>query len=113
MHRVERITGKSSPFQFDVCDYERMESLFSKYAFDCVIHFAALKSNADSIENPGLYLNNNLESTFVLLNLMTKYGVKYIVFSSSATVYGNCKNVPTIENEPIDDVISSYGFSKY
>ena len=114
LDRIYQITGKKPVFyKVDVTDMNAMEDIFQKENIDCVIHFAALKSNADSIVHPDVYYANNMQSTFVLLTLMRKYGVKKIVFSSSATVYGNNENVPIKETEVIGEVISPYGMTKY
>ena len=112
--RIRQITGlKPTVYNCDITNYDEMEKIFSNEHFDCVIHFAALKSGADSIKSPGLYYHNNIDSTFVIVSLMEKYGVKKMVFSSSATVYGNNENVPIKETEPIGNVISPYGMTKY
>lgn len=112
--RIEKLTGK--PFSFydvNICDYEALKKVFLREKIDCVIHFAALKSGADSIKNPGLYYSNNIDSTHNLITLMEGHAVKYIIFSSSATVYGNSLNVPIKEDEIIGSVISPYGMTKY
>lgn len=112
--RIKEITKKDFKFyKADVCDFKIMKDIFLHENIDCVIHFAALKSGADSIKNPGLYYNNNMQSTFVLVSLMEEFGVDKIIFSSSATVYGNSKNVPIDEEEIIGSVISPYGMTKY
>lgn len=114
LERIKRITNKMPIFyKCDLCDIETMDSIFKKEKIECVIHFGALKSGADSIKNPGLYYHNNIDSTHVMVLLMEKYGVDKMIFSSSATVYGNSKNVPITEEEQIGDVISPYGMSKY
>lgn len=111
---IKSITGKEFKlYDCDICDMKALDSIFKEENIQCVIHFAALKSGADSIKNPGLYYSNNITSTFNVVTLMEKYGVKRLVFSSSATVYGNNKNVPIKENEPIGNVISPYGMTKY
>ena len=114
LDRIIKITGKNPIFyKIDITNRADMDNLFKNEKIDCVIHFAALKSNADSIIHPGRYYSNNIDSTFVLLSLMEKYGVDKIVFSSSATVYGNNENVPIKETEIIGNVISPYGMTKY
>ena len=114
IERIKRITNKDFSFyECDLRDCDKLTRIFEKEKIDCIIHFAALKSGADSIKNPGLYYDNNMQSTFNLVTLMEKFGVDKIVFSSSATVYGNCKNVPIKETEPIGNVISPYGMTKY
>lgn len=114
LDRIYKITGKKPVFyKVDVTDYKAMDEVFKNEHIDCVIHFAALKSNADSIVHPGMYYSNNIASTFVLLSLMKKCNVNKIVFSSSATVYGNNEHVPIKETEIIGEVISPYGMTKY
>ena len=114
LERIKAITSKDFAFyKCDLCDLIDLENVFASEKPDVIIHFAALKSGAESIVNPGLYYHNNIDSTHNLVSLMEKYGVKKMVFSSSATVYGNSKNVPIKETEPIGDVISPYGMTKY
>ena len=114
LNKIKQITNRHFSFyDIDLCDYEKMDNLFQNERIDVIIHFAALKSGADSILNPGLYYHNNIDSTHNLVSLMEKYGVSKIIFSSSATVYGNSKNAPISEDEPIGDVISPYGMTKY
>ena len=111
---IKKITGKD--FRFYNCDLTNLEDLdaiFENEQIDAIIHFAALKSGAESIENPGLYYHNNIDGLFNLLIEMKKHGVNNIVFSSSATVYGNDENVPILENHQIGNVISPYGMTKY
>ena len=87
--RVERITGKSVSFyEADVRDSAKLDEIFSTHAVDAVIHFAGLKAVGESVQKPLLYYQNNLDSTLVLLDVMSKRQVKKLVFSSSATVYG-------------------------
>lgn len=114
INRIKQITQKDFKFyQINICNKSELETIFMENKIDCVLHFAALKSNAESIEKPGLYYENNLQSTYNIVTLMEKYNVKKIVFSSSATVYGDCKKVPIKEEYPIGDVISPYGMTKY
>ena len=112
--KIKKITGKNfTLYDCDICNYESLEEIFRNEKIELIIHFAALKSGADSIRNPGLYYYNNITSTFNIVSLMEKYGVDKLVYSSSATVYGNSQNVPIKEEEPIGDVISPYGMTKY
>lgn len=114
LNRIYKITKKHVKFyNYDLRDVKNLDCIFKNHTIFAVIHFAALKSGADSIKNPGLYYDNNIESTVNLVHAMKKYNVKYLIFSSSATVYGNSQNVPIIEEEPIGNVISPYGMSKY
>jgi UDP-glucose 4-epimerase len=112
--RIQKICGVLPDFYYgSISDQLFLDSVFEKEHIDCVIHFAALKSNADSIKNPGLYFENNLYSTLKLLKAMETNQVKKIIFSSSATVYGLTKIVPIHETDLIGDVISPYGMTKY
>ena len=95
IRRVEQITGKSVMlYQVDVCNNERLSEIFSKHKIDAVIHFAGLKAVGESVEKPIMYYRNNIDTTLSLLEVMQKYGVKNIIFSSSATVYGEANPVP-------------------
>jgi UDP-glucose 4-epimerase len=101
LDRIRLITGKHPDFVLaDVCDYKSMLEIFEKYDFDSVIHFAGSKAVGESVEKPLLYYRNNLESTWVLTELMAKFDVKSIIFSSSATVYGQPEQVPIAETAP-------------
>lgn len=112
LDRVEEITGKSLTFyEVDVCDRDAMEALFSKEAIGAVIHFAGLKAVGESVRVPLRYYENNLISTLVLLETMERHGVKNLVFSSSATVYGNPATVPITEDFPLS-VTNPYGATK-
>lgn len=112
--KIQQITNKKCLFyEVDICDFDALENVFKNENIEAIIHFAALKSGADSIKNPGLYYTNNIEGTYNILKLMKKYSVKKIIFSSSATVYGDSQNVPIKENEIIGNVISPYGMTKY
>ena len=115
LRRVEKISGKSVPFvHADVCDTEAMEAIFTQRPeIDSVIHFAGLKAVGESVRKPLEYYNNNLVSTLTLLNTMRKHGVKNIVFSSSATVYGDPASVPIREDFPTGGTTNPYGTTKY
>jgi UDP-glucose 4-epimerase len=96
--RVEKITGKQVPLIVaDLRDEQAMRLLFGKRPFDAVIHFAALKAVGESVAKPLEYYDNNIGGTFTLLQSMNEAGVKRIVFSSSATVYGDPEVVPLVE----------------
>ncbi len=98
LRRVEEITGKSVAFyENDVRDEAALELIFTKHKIDWVIHFAGLKAVGESVQKPLEYYDNNLGSTLVLLQVMRKFGVKNIVFSSSATVYGEPERLPLDE----------------
>ena len=96
--RIETITGKRPAFyELDICDREALNALFDKEDIDAAIHFAGYKAVGESTQKPIEYYHNNIESTLVLCDVMRKHGVKKIVFSSSATVYGDPAFVPTCE----------------
>jgi len=110
--RIKAITGKEPKFyKYDVLNKEDMDKVFSENAIDSVIHFAGFKAVGESVAKPIDYYHNNLTSTFVLLELMRKYGVKNFVFSSSATVYGDAKIIPITEEAPLS-ATNPYGRTK-
>ena len=113
LRRVAKIIGKDVPFvKADVRDAAVMEQLFKQYKFDACIHFAGLKAVGESVEKPLEYYENNMDATFVLLNAMRKANVKNIIFSSSATVYGNPAEIPITENCPKGQITNPYGQTK-
>ena len=102
LDRVRKITGKDFKFyQVDLLDRDSLEKVFAENEIDAVIHFAGLKAVGESVEQPLRYYHNNLTGTLILCEVMAKYGVKNIVFSSSATVYGKPKCVPIKEDFPL------------
>lgn len=112
LDRVREITGKDLTFyKADLLDEAAMEEIFSKEQIESVIHFAGLKAVGESVAKPLEYYHNNLTGTFILCDVMRKHGVKNIVFSSSATVYGNPKTVPIREDFPLS-VTNPYGRTK-
>ncbi len=112
LKRVEEITGKSFKFyKKDLLDREAVEEIFSKEKIDAVMHFAGLKAVGESVSQPMRYYHNNITSTLVLCEVMNKYGVKNLVFSSSATVYGNPHTVPISEEFPLS-ATNPYGRTK-
>ncbi len=112
LSRVESITGKKIDFyKVDMCDFDALENVFAENTFDGVIHFAGLKAVGESVRLPLNYYENNIVSTLNLLKLMIKYSVKKLVFSSSATVYGNPKTVPITEDFPLS-ATNPYGQTK-
>lgn len=115
LDRIKQVSGKSIKFyEGDLRDYNFLETIFKDNKIETIIHFGGLKSNAESIENPALYYDVNLNSTRNLLKLMNKYGVKNIIFSGSATVYGSSDIVPVNETtSEVGNVLSPYGFTKY
>jgi UDP-glucose 4-epimerase len=111
--RVEKITGKQVPLIVaDLRDAEAMRLLFGKRPFDAVIHFAALKAVGESVSRPLDYYDNNIGGTFTLLRCMHDAGVKRIVFSSSATVYGDPESVPLVESARTGPT-NPYGHTKH
>ena len=114
VERVEQIAGKKVRFyEQDVRDAAALERVFRENAIDWVIHFAGLKAVGESVEKPLEYYDNNLGSTLVLLETMKKFGVKKIVFSSSATVYGTPERLPLDESCRTGGTTNPYGTSKY
>ena len=101
LQRVEAITGKKVPFyKADILDREAMNEIFDKEKIDCCIHFAGLKAVGESVQKPWEYYENNISGTLTLVDVMRKHGVKNIIFSSSATVYGNPAVIPITEECP-------------
>ncbi len=112
LKRVEQIIGKSVKFiEGDIRDKKRLKELFSSYSIDCVIHFAGLKAVGESVEKPLEYYDNNVAGTLRLLEAMREAECKQIVFSSSATVYGDPASVPITEDFPLSTT-NPYGSSK-
>ena len=113
IRRVEKIIGKPVPFvKADVRDRAAMEEIFKTYSIDAVIHFAGLKAVGESCEKPLEYYENNMNATFVLLDGMRKNGCKNIIFSSSATVYGDPAQIPITEACPKGHCTNPYGQTK-
>ena len=110
--RIERITGRMPEFiEADIRDRAALDVIFGKHAIDAVVHFAGLKAVGESMANPLRYYENNVVGTTVLLDAMNRHGVKRIVFSSSATVYGIAKQMPLTEDSPVGPV-NPYGHTK-
>ena len=113
LKRVEKITGKAVKFyKEDVRDKEALRKIFTENKIEAVIHFAGLKAVGESVREPIMYYDNNLISTIALLEVMNEFGVKKIVFSSSATVYGVATEMPLVEGMPLG-AINPYGRTKY
>lgn len=107
------ILGKELPFvRMDFCDKEAVCNLFAKYPIDAVIHFAAFKAVGESVTNPLKYYSNNLESFINLLEVAVEKGGCNVLFSSSATVYGEPEKLPVTEESPRMPATSSYGNTK-
>ena len=113
LDRIREITGKSFRFyEVDLCDKDALEKVFVENPdIDAAIHFAGLKAVGESVAQPARYYHNNLLSTLHLVELMSKYNAKRIVFSSSATVYGMPKTVPISEDFPLSTT-NPYGETK-
>lgn len=112
LHRVSSITGRTLTFYHkDLADEAALEEIFSNHDIDSVIHFAGLKAVGESVQKPLLYFRNNLNSTFVLCEVMRRHGVFNLVFSSSATVYGDPERVPITEDFPLS-AVNPYGRTK-
>ena len=110
---VRRITGRDMPFeQVDCCDRHALAEVFDRHRIDAVIHFAAYKSVGDSVARPLEYYRNNLLSLINVLEVMGEAGVRHIVFSSSATVYGQPVSLPATESSPRLPATSPYGNTK-
>lgn len=112
---IEKITGIRPAFEkIDLNDFAATEAVFKKYSIKGCVHFAASKAVGESVEKPLLYYRNNLNSLMNVLELMTKYGSKGIIFSSSCTVYGQPtkENLPVTEQAPIQKALSPYGNTK-
>ena len=113
LNRVETITGRTvTRYDGDVRDEALMDRVFSEHHIDWVIHFASLKAVGESVAKPIEYYDNNLNSTIVLLKAMRKHGVKKIIFSSSATVYGKPEELPITESTPSGGTTNPYGPTK-
>lgn len=112
LQNLKEITGKEIPFYLgDVCDKEILRKIFKEHKIDVVIHFAGYKAVGESVEKPILYYENNLISTLHLCEVMQESHCKKIVFSSSATVYGNPKKLPIQEDFPLHTT-NPYGTTK-
>lgn len=111
--RVEELTGKSISFyEGDILDAGKLEEMFSAEKIEAVIHCAALKAVGESVQKPLEYYQNNITGTLTLLGVMQKVGVKNIVFSSSATVYGSPEIIPITEECPKGQCTNPYGWTK-
>ena len=112
LERVEELTGKKLKFyEVDLLDYEATNKVFEENKFDAVIHFAGLKAVGESVSMPLRYYHNNITGTLNLCDIMSKHNVKKLVFSSSATVYGDPHTVPIKEDFPLS-ATNPYGQTK-
>ena len=112
LRRVQKLAGKSVAFhKVDLLDREALEAVFARNPVEAVIHFAGLKAVGESVSMPLRYYHNNVAGTLVLCQVMQKYSVRNLVFSSSATVYGEPERVPITEDFPLS-ATNPYGRSK-
>jgi len=112
LHRVQKITGKTLIFyQVDLLNRQSLDGVFASYPIDAVIHFAGLKAVGESVNIPLRYYHNNITGTLILCEVMQAHGVRNIVFSSSATVYGDPQRVPVLEDFPLS-ATNPYGRTK-
>jgi UDP-glucose 4-epimerase len=113
LKRVQRLAGKPLEFhKVDLLDREALDAVFAVVEVDAVIHFAGLKAVGESVEIPLRYYHNNVTGTLILCEVMKRHGVMNLVFSSSATVYGDPRTVPITENSPLGPT-NPYGRTKW
>ena len=113
LKRVEKITGKSVKFyEADIADKDAMNKVFEENDISCVVHFAGLKAVGESVQKPLEYYQNNISGTLNMCEVMRNHGVKNIIFSSSATVYGDPASVPITEKFPKGQCTNPYGWTK-
>jgi UDP-glucose 4-epimerase len=111
--RIEAITGKKVPFyKVDIRDRKGLEKVFEKETIESCIHFAGLKAVGESVAKPWEYYDNNINGTLTLVDVMRKHNVKNIIFSSSATVYGDPVQIPITEECPKGKCTNPYGWTK-
>ncbi len=112
--RIEQITGKKVKFyENDVLDRDALEKIFSENSIDAVIHFAGLKAVGESVHKPIEYYHTNIGGTLTLVDVMREHNCKNIIFSSSATVYGDPAEIPISENCPKGTCTNPYGWTKW
>ncbi len=113
LERVEAITGKKVTFyKGDILDRDILKKIFEEEDIECCIHFAGLKAVGESVQKPWEYYCNNISGTLTLVDEMRKHGVKNIIFSSSATVYGDPAQIPITEECPKGQCTNPYGWTK-
>ena len=113
LDRVKEITGKEVKFyKADILDKEALETIFKEESIEACIHFAGLKAVGESVAKPWEYYNNNINGTLTLLDVMKRNNCKNIIFSSSATVYGDPVEIPITENCPKGSCTNPYGWTK-
>ena len=113
LRRVENLVGKSLPFyKVDIRDREGLSKVLDEHKCDVCIHFAGLKAVGESVEKPYEYFDNNISGTLVLIDVLRKHGCKNLIFSSSATVYGDPAQIPITEECPKGKCTNPYGETK-
>ena len=113
LERVEQITGKKVTFyKGDILDRDRLNEVFDKESLDSCIHFAGLKAVGESVQKPWEYYNNNITGTLTLVDVMRQHNCRNIIFSSSASVYGDPAQIPITEERPKGQGTSPYGWTK-
>lgn len=113
-NRLEQITGKRFKFyNTDCCDIDSLRKVFEENSIDSIIHFAGLKAVGESVKIPLEYYSNNINSMINVCRLMNEFDVNYLVFSSSATVYGSSEDVPFTEESPLGECTNPYGWTKW
>ena len=113
LERVAKITGKEVPFyEADILDKDKLDAILDKENVDACIHFAGLKAVGESVQKPWEYYTNNITGTLVLIDCLKRHNVKNIIFSSSATVYGDPAFVPITEECPKGSCTNPYGWTK-
>lgn len=113
LNRIQTITGKKPYFyELDVVDEIKLSQIFKQHPITAVIHFAGYKAVGESVSQPLMYYHNNLNSTLTLMKVMLAHQVNQLVFSSSATVYGNPVKMPLVETDPVGGTTNPYGSTK-
>ena len=114
LEKIQEITGKKVQFyKIDLCNKDDVRLIFEENTIDAIIHFAGLKAVGESVSKPILYYNNNILSTLNLVEVASEFDCKKLVFSSSATVYGNPEKLPITEDQKIGGTTNPYGTTKY
>ena len=113
LRRVELLVSKNIPFvKADIIDKDELKKILTSYNIEAVLHFAGLKSVGESVDKPLEYYINNVSGSLALLEAMKEANVYKFIFSSSATVYGNCSPVPNLEDSPVGSASCPYGTTK-
>ena len=118
LDRIQAIVGEDAArsltfYQADIADRAALDAIFSKHAIDAVIHFAGFKAVGESVQKPIEYYTNNIDSTLTLVDVMRSHGCTSIIFSSSATVYGDPDSLPLTEASPKKPATNPYGWTKW